>query len=405
MKKIVAILIILGVALFATQSHAFPAVQVYKQTVDSVVLIVASSGGGGGSMMGTGSIITKKGLVVTNAHVIVDSDTGKPFPKIRVYTKPAEVTGDLRRDLVNPHEVTVAAYDSDMDLAVLRVKGLSSAQGTITLANAKEIMVGEEVVAIGHPEQGGLWTLTYGRISSQIANQSKVQGKDVFQTDTALNRGNSGGPLLDSRGYMVGVNTNIARRGAGNLAITGVNFAIKSSVVSAWLGKQGVNIAYGTEPLYPEAETVKPAPQAQRPAVEQAVEPPAPSSPPVQEEVHQPEKPVQAQQQPDQSVTETTPAHQPVKSDVSTGARTRERAPRYGRAPRAGQEGAPQTGSVSSSGTSGKSAMDGGDFGESQDLKSGDMLTPKKPFKQDDLFKQVEMELEDMMNDIKMHFR
>ncbi len=54
MKKIVAILIILGVALFATQSHAFPAVQVYKQTVDSVVLIVASSGGGGGSMMGTG---------------------------------------------------------------------------------------------------------------------------------------------------------------------------------------------------------------------------------------------------------------------------------------------------------------------------------------------------------------
>ena len=389
MKKIVAILIILGIALFAAQSHAFPAVQVYKETVDSVVLIVSSSGGGGGSMMGTGSIITKSGLVVTNAHVIVDSDTGRPFSKVRVYTKPAEVTGDLRQDLVNPHEATVASYDSDLDLAVLRVKGLSSAQGTITLANAREIMVGEEVVAIGHPEQGGLWTLTYGRISSQIANQSKVKGKDVFQTDTALNRGNSGGPLIDRRGYMVGVNTNIARRGAGDLAITGVNFAIKSSVVSTWLGKQGVNIAYGTEPLYPAAETVKPAPPAQRPAVEQTVEQKPAPPPPVQEE---------AQQQ-TQSVSDATPAQQPAKGDVSTGAKTRERAPRHGRAPRAGQEG------VASSGSAGKSAMDDGGFGEGQDLKSGDMLTPKKPFKQDDLFKQVEMELEDMMKDIKMHFK
>ncbi|KKL12528.1 hypothetical protein LCGC14_2534840, partial [marine sediment metagenome] len=202
MRTIVAILMILGLSLSASLAQAFPAVQVFKQTSDSVVLIVASSGGGGGSMLGTGSIITQSGVVITNAHVVVDSATGRPFPSVRVYTKPDEVTGSLSRDLVNPHEAKVAAYDKDLDLAVLKVKGLSAGQGIITFANDREIMVGEEVVAIGHPEQGGLWTLTYGRISSQIANQSKVKGKNVFQTDTSLNRGNSGGPLLDRRGYM-----------------------------------------------------------------------------------------------------------------------------------------------------------------------------------------------------------
>ncbi len=402
MKKKVTMLIILGMVLAAPLAYGFPAVQVYKDTVDSVVLIVASSGGSGGSMMGTGSIITDNGLVITNAHVIVDTDTGRPLTRIRVYTKPAEVTGELSKDLANPHEATVAVYDREMDLAVLKVKGLSSAQGIITLANAREIMVGEEVVAIGHPEQGGLWTLTYGRISSQIANQSKVKGKDVFQTDTSLNRGNSGGPLLDRRGYMVGVNTNIARRGSGDLAITGVNFAIKSSVVTAWLGKQGVSVAYGTEPLYPVAETVKPAatPPVSPPVVAPVKEV---QEAPVKEMMETQAAPTKAPEQQTQSVSESTP--EPVQGDVTSGAKTRERAPRYGRAPRTGQEAA-ETDSASSSDTfSGKSEMDSGGFGDVQDLKSGDMLTPPKPFTQDDLFKQVEMELEDMMNEIKMNFK
>jgi serine protease Do len=51
------------------------------------------------------------------------------------------------------------------------------------------------VVAIGHPEQGGLWTLTTGVISAEIDNFNGVKGKQVFHTETGLNRGNSGGPL------------------------------------------------------------------------------------------------------------------------------------------------------------------------------------------------------------------
>ncbi len=396
MRTIVAILMILGLSLSASLAQAFPAVQVFKQTSDSVVLIVASSGGGGGSMLGTGSIITQSGVVITNAHVVVDSATGRPFPSVRVYTKPDEVTGSLSRDLVNPHEAKVAAYDKDLDLAVLKVKGLSAGQGIITFANDREIMVGEEVVAIGHPEQGGLWTLTYGRISSQISNQSKVKGKNVFQTDTSLNRGNSGGPLLDRRGYMVGVNTNIARRGSGDLAITGVNFALKSSVVNNWLGQQGVRLAYGTKPLYPDSEAAQSPPA--RPAQVQQAPAPAP------EKMQAPE-PEPMKQEPVKETSKPAPAQEASKTGVS-GAKSREHKPRYGRQPKAQT---PQSAPAAPAFGDAAGGTGINEFGEvsspSSSPKSGDVLTPIKPYKEDDLFKQVEMELEDMMKDIKMHFR
>ena len=61
------------------------------------------------------------------------------------------------------------------------------------------------MVAIGHPEQGGLWTLTTGTISAEFENFNATKGKSVFQTETGLNRGNSGGPLLDTNGRMIEV--------------------------------------------------------------------------------------------------------------------------------------------------------------------------------------------------------
>ena len=115
----------------------------------------------------------------------------------------------------------------------------------ILLVRDGEIRIGEEVVAIGHPEQGGFWTLTCGRISGEIENQANMAGRDVYQTDTNVNRGNSGGPLLDRHGRLVGVNANIARVGAGNIPITGVNFAVKSVVAGKWLEKSGYPARYG----------------------------------------------------------------------------------------------------------------------------------------------------------------
>ena len=114
----------------------------------------------------------------------------------------------------------------------------------ITFADSNEVMIGDAVLAIGHPENGGMWSLTSGRIGALIKNQGGVHGKHVFQTETALNRGNSGGPLLDSLGMMVGVNTSIARMSKDGMAITGINFAVQSNVVLKWLSKQAISVRY-----------------------------------------------------------------------------------------------------------------------------------------------------------------
>lgn len=243
MKRVLLIPILLA-ALSVSSFAEFPASDVYEKTSKAVVLIVGF-GEGSNSMIGSGAIVGHHGTIVTNAHVIMNKAASSPYSKIKVYTKPDKVTGSLQEDLKQAFIAKIVAYDVDLDLAVLKAEGMPEDMGNITFANSDEIKIGEEVVAIGHPEQGGLWTLSYGRISGEILNQNNIQGRDVFQTDTSMNRGNSGGPLLDRRGYLVGVNANIARLGDGDFPITGVNFSIKSSVVKKWLNEQGVEIDYG----------------------------------------------------------------------------------------------------------------------------------------------------------------
>src|SRR5437764_1171737 len=121
-----------------------------------------------------------------------------------------------------------------------------------------DVGVGEATAAIGHPEHGAKWSLTTGRIGGEWANFEGVTGKDVYQMETSVNRGNSGGPLLDGNGYMVGINTAIARRSEDGLAITGINFAIKSSVVRRWLGETLSQIEAKKAPP-PKAEPPPPA--------------------------------------------------------------------------------------------------------------------------------------------------
>ena len=98
------------------------------------------------------------------------------------------------------------------------------------------------MVAVGHPEQGGLWALNTGVISAEVDNFNGVKGNQAFQTETGLNRGNSGGPLLDREGQMIGVNTAIARVASDGLPITSISFLLKSSVATQWLREQGVGV-------------------------------------------------------------------------------------------------------------------------------------------------------------------
>lgn len=96
--------------------------------------------------------------------------------------------------------------------------------------------------------------MTYGRISGEMRDYQGIPGKDMYQTDTSINRGNSGGPLLDGRGYMVAINSNIARVGKDGLPITGINFAIKSSVAKRWFEEKGYKVSYGRRSISGQQE-------------------------------------------------------------------------------------------------------------------------------------------------------
>ena len=81
--------------------------------------------------------------------------------------------------------------------------------------------------------------MLFRSISAEVDNFNGVKGKHVFQTETGLNRGNSGGPLVDSEGRMIGVNTAIARVAPDGMPITSISFSLKSSVAKQWLREQG----------------------------------------------------------------------------------------------------------------------------------------------------------------------
>jgi V8-like Glu-specific endopeptidase len=236
----------------------FSAANIYRNTSSSVVLIFGFSDSGAGSS-GSGSIITRDGIVLTNSHVVTDSDTGKLFPNLVVYFKPNPISGDNRKDLTTPYLVDVIARDPDLDLALLRIKDAPSDIRPIEIANSDEVEIGESVAAIGHPGGGGLWTLTTGTISSKRRDSSR----DVFQTDAAINPGNSGGPLLDEYSRLVGVNTFVRRVNDQGLPLEGLNYSLRSSLALAWVNKQGVtrvNAVSRGSSATPSASPLVPAP-------------------------------------------------------------------------------------------------------------------------------------------------
>jgi putative serine protease PepD len=185
--------------------------RVYDSAGPGVVSVQA------GPARGTGFVVRGDGTIVTNAHVIGQAES-------------AQVRFGDNGELV---DAEVLGTDPSSDLAVLRVDpGSVGRLNPLTLADSGRVRVGDSVVAIGHPF-GLDRTATAGIVSGlgrEIQAPDGFQIDDVIQTDAPINPGNSGGPLLDARGRVVGVNTQIATGGAGQGNV-GVGFAVPSNTV------------------------------------------------------------------------------------------------------------------------------------------------------------------------------
>ena len=190
---------------------------VYDRTYRGVVEItVAGEGdpfGGAQNAQGSGFVLDRRGHVVTNHHVVAGGGT---------------VTVTLWNG--KRYRATRVGEDPSTDLAVLRIDAPASRLVPLQLASSSAVDVGDPVVAIGSPF-GLDGTVTSGIVSAldrQMTAPNDFAITDSIQTDAAINHGNSGGPLLDARGRVIGVNTQIESESGGN---DGIGFAVPSNTV------------------------------------------------------------------------------------------------------------------------------------------------------------------------------
>lgn len=183
----------------------------------SVVTVSADLDGaalGAGSSIGTGVITTSDGEIVTNAHVVENAT------EIRV-----RLAGETE-----PREATLLAADPGNDLALLRIAGSDFTPAVF--ADPGSVAIGDEVVAIGFAlDLDGDPSVTKGIVSAlerTIVTQDGGALDGLVQTDAAISSGNSGGPLVNAGGEVVGINTAVAR-GDALTAASNIGFAISAS--------------------------------------------------------------------------------------------------------------------------------------------------------------------------------
>jgi len=197
--------------------------EIYKRSGPGVVQVTATVGGStetgrsqqSGQSLGSGFVIDNDGHIVTNYHVI----DGATSIKVR-FSNDDTLTA------------TLVGSDPSTDLAVLDVDTDPNALTPLRLADSKQVEVGDPVVAIGNPF-GLERTVTAGIVSALQRNVTAPNGwsiDHVIQTDAAINQGNSGGPLLNSRGAVIGVNSQIQTGGSGDGNV-GIGFAVPSNTV------------------------------------------------------------------------------------------------------------------------------------------------------------------------------
>ena len=167
-------------------------------------------GGPEGVGLGSGFVIDRDGYIVTNNHVVDEADSVK-----------------VRLSDEREFDAKVIGTDPQTDLALIEIDAADLPQ--LALGDSDSVRVGEDVIAVGNPfGLGG--TVTRGIVSAMARDINAGPYVDFIQTDAAINRGNSGGPLLNMQGEVIGVNSAIYSPNGGSV---GVGFAIPSNTVKA----------------------------------------------------------------------------------------------------------------------------------------------------------------------------
>jgi S1-C subfamily serine protease len=208
----------------ASTSESLSASEIYEKTSKSVVEITStaatkSDGLGQGEQQaqgqGSGFVFDSDGYIVTNDHVVEGADGAS----VRFWDG-------------STYDATIVGADPSTDLAVIKVDAPADMLVPLTVGDSTQLTVGEGVVALGSPF-GLEGTITSGIVSAlnrQMTSPNNFTINNSIQTDAAINHGNSGGPLLNGAGEVVGVNTQIKSESGGS---DGIGFAVPSSTVAS----------------------------------------------------------------------------------------------------------------------------------------------------------------------------
>lgn len=199
--------------------------EVYERNVNAVVAVTVQIEGyddygraTSGLASGTGFFITADGYVVTNYHVIEDG---------------TEITVTTHDD--EEYSAEIVGYEANNDLAVLKVEGENLPY--VTLGKSEDLLVGDQVVAIGNVLSTFASSLTVGYVSGvdRVVDTEGV-AMNMIQTDVAINSGNSGGPLFNMKGEVVGITTaKFSGNSSSGASIEGIGFAIPMDDVTGMI--------------------------------------------------------------------------------------------------------------------------------------------------------------------------
>ena len=201
--------------------NGFQPAQIFRGRSAGVVTVISYFDGGSAGQ-GSGFVVDKRGVILTNAHVVTtagQTQLGKGSPAQTVYVEFAD--GDRV-------QAKVVGYDLFDDVGVIKVDPGQHALAPVPLGDSDRVVVGEPVAAIGSPF-GNTDSLSVGVVSairrSIPSLTTRYRLVDAIQTDAPINHGNSGGPLFDARGRVIGINAQIRSSGSSS-GFEGVGFAV-----------------------------------------------------------------------------------------------------------------------------------------------------------------------------------